>query len=76
MKATTNLMARVFAAGGPNPVVRNPIGHGMCGPTVAAWGSDDQKRRYLRPLFTGEEIWCQLFSEPDAGDRRLSAALL
>jgi len=58
---------RVFAAGAPNPVARNPIGHGMCGPTVAVWGSDEQKARYLRPLFTGEEIWCQLFSEPGSG---------
>jgi alkylation response protein AidB-like acyl-CoA dehydrogenase len=46
---------------------RNPIGHGMTGPTVVAWGSDEQKERYLRPLFTGEEIWCQLFSEPGSG---------
>ncbi|WP_083914274.1 acyl-CoA dehydrogenase family protein [Ilumatobacter nonamiensis] len=58
---------RVFAAGGPNAMHRNPIGHGMCGPTVVAWGSDEQKARYLRPLFTGEEIWCQLFSEPGSG---------
>ena len=58
---------RVFAAGAPNPVYRNPIGHGMTGPTVVAWGSEEQKRRYLRPLFTGEEIWCQLFSEPGSG---------
>ena len=58
---------RVFAAGAPHPVARNPIGHGMCGPTVAVWGSEAQKSRYLRPLFTGEEIWCQLFSEPGAG---------
>jgi alkylation response protein AidB-like acyl-CoA dehydrogenase len=58
---------KVFAAGGPNPYYRNPIGYGMCGPTVAVWGSEAQKQRYLRPLFTGEEIWCQLFSEPGAG---------
>jgi alkylation response protein AidB-like acyl-CoA dehydrogenase len=58
---------RIFAEGGPNPMYRNPIGHGMCGPTVVAWGSDEQKQRYLRPLFTGEEIWCQLFSEPGSG---------
>ncbi len=58
---------RVFAAGAPNPMYRNPIGHGMTGPTVVAWGSDEQKQRYLRPLFTGEEIWCQLFSEPGSG---------
>jgi alkylation response protein AidB-like acyl-CoA dehydrogenase len=58
---------RVYAAGAPNPVVRNPIGHGMCGPTVVEWGSQAQKERYLRPLFTGEEVWCQLFSEPGSG---------
>jgi alkylation response protein AidB-like acyl-CoA dehydrogenase len=58
---------RLLAAGAPNAYYRNPIGHGMCGPTVVAWGSEEQKRRYLRPLFTGEEIWCQLFSEPGAG---------
>ncbi|CAN5570835.1 acyl-CoA dehydrogenase family protein [soil metagenome] len=58
---------RVFGAGGPNPFYRNPIGHGMGAPTVATHGSDAQKQRYLRPLFTGEEIWCQLFSEPGAG---------
>ncbi len=58
---------RIFAAGAPNALGRNPIGHGMCGPTVVEWGSDEQKRRYLRPLFTGEEVWCQLFSEPGSG---------
>ena len=58
---------RVSAAGAPHAGARNPIGYGMCGPTVAVWGSDAQKSRYLRPLFTGEEIWCQLFSEPGAG---------
>ena len=45
----------------------NPIGYGMCGPTVYTHGSEEQKARYLRPLFTAEEIWCQLFSEPSAG---------
>ena len=58
---------RVFAQGAPHSGARNPIGHGMCGPTVAVWGSEEQKSKYLRPLFTGEEIWCQLFSEPGAG---------
>ncbi len=58
---------RVFAEGAPHSGSRNPIGYGMCGPTVAVWGTDQQKSRYLRPLFTGEEIWCQLFSEPGAG---------
>jgi alkylation response protein AidB-like acyl-CoA dehydrogenase len=58
---------RVREAGGPSCMARNPIGYGMCGPTVHVWGSDEQKRRYLRPLFTCEEIWCQLFSEPGSG---------
>ncbi len=39
----------------------------MGAPTVLTHGSDDQRARYLRPLFTGEEIWCQMFSEPGAG---------
>ncbi len=58
---------RVFAQGAPNSMHRNPIGYGMCAPTVVVWGSEEQKQRYLRPCFTGEEIWCQLFSEPGAG---------
>ncbi|MTA10865.1 MAG: acyl-CoA dehydrogenase, partial [Actinobacteria bacterium] len=66
-KLQRQINEQVFAAGAPNPVGRNPIGHGMCGPTVAVWGTEEQKKRYLRPLFTGEEIWCQLFSEPGSG---------
>ena len=58
---------KLTAAGAPLPYGRNPIGHGMCAPTIVTHGSDDQKRRYLRPLFTSEEIWCQMFSEPGAG---------
>jgi alkylation response protein AidB-like acyl-CoA dehydrogenase len=58
---------RVWGAGGPNPYYRNPIGYGMCAPTVHEWGTEEQKQRYLRPLFTGEEVWCQLFSEPSSG---------
>jgi alkylation response protein AidB-like acyl-CoA dehydrogenase len=54
-------------AGAPIDVRRNPIGLGMGAPTVVTHGSADQKQRYLRPLFTGEEIWCQMFSEPGAG---------
>ena len=54
-------------AGAPLAYPRNPIGHGMGAPTVVTHGSDEQKQRYLRPLFTGEEIWCQMFSEPGAG---------
>jgi len=43
------------------------IGLGMCGPTVIKFASEAQKRRLVPPLVRGEEIWCQLFSEPQAG---------
>jgi alkylation response protein AidB-like acyl-CoA dehydrogenase len=59
--------ARLHAGGAPSGAIRNPIGYGMCAPTIATHGTTEQKERYLRPLFTNEEIWCQLFSEPGAG---------
>ncbi|MGC1561904.1 MAG: acyl-CoA dehydrogenase [Bradyrhizobium sp.] len=43
------------------------IGEGMCGPTLMTYGSEADKRRYLPRIASGEEIWCQLFSEPSAG---------
>jgi alkylation response protein AidB-like acyl-CoA dehydrogenase len=43
------------------------IGLGMAAPTILAFGTEEQKQRFLRPLWTGEEVWCQLFSEPGAG---------
>ncbi|BEV00644.1 acyl-CoA dehydrogenase [Novosphingobium olei] len=43
------------------------IGQGMCGPTVMAWADEETKRRMLPPLASGEEVWCQLFSEPASG---------
>ncbi len=45
----------------------NPIGIGWAAPTILMAGSDAQKERYLWPALSGEEFWCQLFSEPDAG---------
>jgi alkylation response protein AidB-like acyl-CoA dehydrogenase len=61
------IQERIAAAGGPPPAPNNGLGYGMGGPVVATHGTDEQKRRWLRPLFTSEEIWCQLFSEPGAG---------
>jgi alkylation response protein AidB-like acyl-CoA dehydrogenase len=45
----------------------NPIGIGMGAPTLLTYGSEELKKRLLRRIFTGEDIWCQLFSEPGAG---------
>lgn len=60
--------AQFAQAGAPDNRPRvNGIGLGMAAPTILAFGTAEQKDRYLRPLWTGEEIWCQLFSEPGAG---------
>jgi alkylation response protein AidB-like acyl-CoA dehydrogenase len=49
------------------PGILDAIGVGMLGPTIIAHGSDEQKARYLGPMLHGDEVWCQLFSEPAAG---------
>ena len=43
------------------------IGQGMCGPTMMAWATDEQNKRYIPKIASGEEVWCQLFSEPAGG---------
>ncbi|MFC8271002.1 acyl-CoA dehydrogenase family protein [Streptomyces sp. NPDC057271] len=60
--------AELAAADAPdNDPRRIGIGLGMVAPTLLAYGSDEVKQRFLRPLWVGEEVWCQLFSEPGAG---------
>jgi alkylation response protein AidB-like acyl-CoA dehydrogenase len=60
--------AEFASAGAPgHNAERNGIGLGMAAPTILAYGHDEQRKRWLRKLWTGEEIWCQLFSEPGAG---------
>ncbi|MET8921981.1 acyl-CoA dehydrogenase family protein [Streptomyces sp. NPDC004623] len=60
--------AELAAAGAPdNDPRRIGIGLGMAAPTILGYGTEEQKRRFLRPLWTGAEVWCQLFSEPGAG---------
>jgi alkylation response protein AidB-like acyl-CoA dehydrogenase len=60
--------AEFAAAGAPdNAPHRNVIGLGMAAPTLLKYATPADQKRWLRPLWTGEEIWCQLFSEPGAG---------
>ncbi|WP_406691956.1 acyl-CoA dehydrogenase family protein [Saccharopolyspora sp. ID03-671] len=52
-------------AGAPERL--NTIGEDFAGPTIIDFGTEEQKKRYLKPILTGEQIWCQLFSEPESG---------
>ena len=66
----TQAEERAFAAEARDyslPTYVFSIGLGMTGPTIVDRGTDAQRQRFVRPLLRGEEIWCQLFSEPGAG---------
>jgi len=58
---------RLDAATPHRPTSFHVIGHGMGAPMLSTHGTEEQKRRHLKPLFTGAEVWCQLFSEPGSG---------
>ena len=69
-QAMGRLEASVFAqeeAKFKTPPSLYGIGHGMLGPTIMAHGTDEQKERFVKDMARGQEIWCQLFSEPAAG---------
>ncbi|MBP6729676.1 MAG: acyl-CoA dehydrogenase family protein, partial [Microthrixaceae bacterium] len=72
-KLQRTVISRVNRAGGPVGGTLNPIGYGMCAPAIMEHGTDEQKRM-LRALFSNEDIWCQLFSEPGAGSDVASLA--
>ena len=67
LQAVVNDEIRKNANTSYNDLELNPIGIGMGGPVVLTYASEEMKKRLLRPMFTAEEIWCQLFSEPSAG---------
>ena len=54
-------------AGAKAPAPTNSLGIGIVGPTIIVHGTEAQKRRYLKKILTAEELWCQLYSEPNAG---------
>ena len=66
-KHQVTIQQRLSAAGAHDNWARNVIGLGISAPVIVAHGTEEQMDRYLRPMFTCEEIWCQLMSEPGAG---------
>jgi alkylation response protein AidB-like acyl-CoA dehydrogenase len=65
--AQRDIDRRVYSAGAPYPGARHFFGLAMAGPTIVTNGDEAVKQRLLRRTFTGEDAWCQLFSEPGAG---------
>ena len=65
---------RLAEADAPTNLLRNMMGVGMAGPTLIAFGTEEQQARLLRRAFTCEDIWCQMFSEPGAGSDVASLA--
>jgi alkylation response protein AidB-like acyl-CoA dehydrogenase len=63
------VVAEVFRSRGVphSDMALNPIGLGMAAPTLREWADEDAQQVLLRRIFTGEDIWCQMFSEPAAG---------
>jgi alkylation response protein AidB-like acyl-CoA dehydrogenase len=66
-KAEANVVRSVLAEFKAPDLYPFLVGIDLVGPTILAHGNDEQKARWLPPLRSGEEIWCQMFSEPDAG---------
>ena len=58
---------RRLRAGGAAPTDPSTFFMALAAPTIVTHGNDEQKRRFLRPMYTGEQRWCQLFSEPGSG---------